>query len=171
MYPIFGVITKGVFKFMYRYSQHVRDGMGVSRTRLRILTVLCLILVAATAVLSVVAVRSTGYRSEHQLLQEKRMLQEANQALSQYNSLSRTGGSSTSSVLAKIRQHVYALKSLEEMNDTLNGIASRRVDATVFSQIFSILDTFEVKLQTGQSSTEQQAQLLEFLNYLVAVYQ
>ena len=99
------------------------------------------------------------------------MLQEANQALSQYNSLSRTGGSSTSSVLAKIRQHVYALKSLEEMNDTLNGIASRRVDATVFSQIFSILDTFEVKLQTGQSSTEQQAQLLEFLNYLVAVYQ
>lgn len=156
---------------MYRYSQRVRDGMGVSRARMRLVSILCLILLISTAVLGVIAVRSTGYRSEHLLLQEKRMLQEANQALSQYNSLSRTGGSSTSSVLGKIRQHVYALKALEEMNDTLNGVASRRVDETVFSQIFSILDTFEVKLQTGQASTEQQASLLEYLNYLVAVYQ
>lgn len=156
---------------MYRYSQHVRDGMGLSRTRQRVLSILCVIFLASSVVLGVVAYRAGGYRSEHRVLQEKRMLQEANQALSQYNSLSRTGGSSSSSVLGKIRQHVYALKALEEMNDTLNGVDSRRVDETIFSRIFSILDAFEVKLQTGQSSTEQQASLLEHLNYLVAVYQ
>ena len=155
---------------MYHYSQRVREGMGFGRSRRRALSIVCLILFVATVVLGIMAWRSMSYRSEHQILQEKRMLQEANSALSQYNSLSRTGGSSTSSVLGKIRQHVYSLKTLEEMNDTLNGVETRKVDETIFAQIFSILDAFEVKLQTGQSSTEQQAQLLEHLNYLVAMY-
>ena len=156
---------------MYRYSQHVRDGMGVSRTQRRLLSILCLILTAAVILLGVMAVRSGTFQKDYDSLIEKRFLNEAMQALNQYNSLSRTGGSSTSSVLAKIRQHVYALKALEEMNATLNGSDDRRVEEVFFTDVFSVLDSFEVKLQTGQASTQQQATLLEQLNYLVAVYQ
>ncbi|MBQ8536265.1 MAG: hypothetical protein IJ461_02525 [Clostridia bacterium] len=156
---------------MYRYSQHVRDGMGVSRAQRRFLSILCLVLAAAVVVLGIMAARSGSFQREYETLLEKRLLNEANQALSQYNSLSRTGGSSTSSVLGKIRQHVYAVQTLEEMDASLNGMESRRIDEAFFNQVSQVLDSFEVKLQTGQASTEQQAALLELLNYLVSVLQ
>lgn len=156
---------------MYRYSQHVRDGMGVNQAQKRILAAICLVLAAAVIVLGIMAARSSSFQGNYDTLQAKRLQNEANQALSQYNSLSRTGGSSTASVLGKIRQHVYAIQALEELNAGLHGPDSRVIDESVFTQITSVLDTFDAKLQTGKSTTEQQAALLTLLNQLAQATQ
>ena len=153
---------------MYRYSHYARESMGVNRTRMRVMSILCLVLAVAVVVLGVLYARSGTFQGNYEDLRVRRMQSEANQALNEYKGLSTTGGTSTSGVLARIRQHVYAIESMEELHAGLAGAGARTVDENLFDQVDSWLVRYENKLQTGQSAQEEQSMLLTLLEQLTA---
>lgn len=151
---------------MYRYSQRVREGMGPNKIQRRVLNILLVLLIIAVVVLAIIGGNAMRFQHEENELFFKRMQSEATQALNQTNNLSRTGGSSTSSVLAKIRQHVYAMQTLCEMHAGLRGSGDRFVQETVFTGLYAVIDSFEGKLQSGQQTTQPQMELVDQLTAL-----
>ena len=153
---------------MYRYSHHVREGMGLNRNHRRVMNILCLVLAVAVIVLGVLYARSGTFQANYEDLRVRRMQSEANQALQEYKGLSTTGGTSSSGVLARIRQHVYAVESMEELHAGLAGAAARTVDVSLFDQVDNALARYENKLQMGQAAQSEQSELLALLEHLVA---
>ena len=151
---------------MYRYSQQMRNSMAGGQLRQQLGKVLMLVLAVAVVVLMILGGRAMSFEQREQSLFRDHMRSEANQALTLVNSLSRTGGSTTTNMLGKIRQHVYAMESLQAVHATLRGKSAQIVEADAFTAIYTIIDTFDAKLQTGQQTKEPLAQLLAQLTDL-----
>ncbi len=151
---------------MYRYSQQMRANTGGQRVRQQLSKVLLLLLVAAIVVLAILGGNAMSFAAKEQSQFKERMRSEVNLAITQVNNLSRTGGSTTTNLLGKLRQHVYAIETLQEVHLALRGNGQRVVDDGLFDSIYAVIDTFDAKLQTGQQTKEPQTQLLTFLTEL-----
>ena len=153
---------------MYRYSQQMRNSMAGGQLRQQMGKVLLLVLAVAVVVLVILGSRAMSFEQREQSLFGEQMRAEASQALTLVNSLSRTGGSTTTNMLGKLRQHVYAMESLQEVHMTLRGKKAQIVETSSFDAIYTVIDTFDAKLQTGQQTKEPLAQLMELLTDLNA---
>jgi hypothetical protein len=151
---------------MYRYSQQMRNSMAGGQLRQQLGKVLMLVLAVAVVVLVILGGRAMSFEQREQSLFGDRMRSEAGQALTLVNSLSRTGGSTTTNMLGKLRQHVYAMESIQAVHTTLRGKNTQIVEEDAFTAIYTVIDTFDSKLQTGQQTKEPLAQLLELLTDL-----
>lgn len=145
---------------MYGYSSSQRNQFK-STQRIRIFQWLVLLLFIATVVLAVLLFNAAAFRSEFHESTVRNISFEVDSALSQVNSLSRTGGSNTTSVLGKTRQHIYAAKVLVDQHAALN--MERLISAEVFTQLIATLDTFEANKLAGQATLEQQTLLVDSL--------
>lgn len=148
---------------MYNYSSAQRGGYQ-SQQRKRLTQLAFLLLVIAVVVLSIVLVNATSFRGTYEASTIRLIDFEVDSALSQLNNLSRTGGSSTTSVLGKIRQHVYGAQTLMEQNTELTG--RNLLDPGIFTELLNTLDSFEAKKQAGQPTIEQQTVLTNRLQSL-----
>ena len=151
---------------MYRYSQQMRGNMGGQQLRQQAGKVLLLLLVLAVIVLGILGGNAMRFEGKEQTLYRERMRNEAGQAISQVNNLSRTGGSTTTNLLGKLRQHVYAMQTMQQIHVALRGNSHQAVDASLFDTIYTVIDTFDARLQTGQQTKEPQTQLLTLLTEL-----
>lgn len=151
---------------MYRYSQQMRNSMAGSQLKQQLGKVLMLVLAVAVVVLVILGGRAMSFEQREQSLFGERMRTEAGQALSLVNSLSRTGGSTTANMLGKLRQHVYAMESIQDVHMTLRGKKAQVVEEDAFNAIYTVIDSFDAKLQTGQQTKEPLAQLLDLLTDL-----
>ena len=151
---------------MYRYSQQMRGNTGGQQLRQQAGKVLLLLLVLAVIVLGILGGNAMRFEGKEQTLYRERMRNEAGQAISQVNNLSRTGGSTTTNLLGKLRQHVYAMQTMQQMHVALRGNSHQAVDASLFDTIYTVIDTFDARLQTGQQTKEPQTQLLTLLTEL-----
>lgn len=77
------------------------------------------------------------------------------------NSLSRLGATSTSTVLSKVRQHIHGIEIINELSVSMYGEVGRLYPSDVFENIYSIIDTYEVCLVTGQKVNEPLNRLTE----------
>ncbi len=151
---------------MYRYSQQMRGGIGATKLRQKLTQAALVILVIAVVVLGIVAQNALGFVGREQTQYSERMRSEVAQAITQVNSLSRTGGSTTTNMLGKIRQHVYAMEVIQNIHVALRGTSARLVEESAFKEIYTVIDVFDDKLQTGQQTKEPQSQLSTLLNNL-----
>ena len=151
---------------MYRYSQQMRTNTGNMRLRQQAGNVIMILLAIAVVVLAIFGGNALRFEAKEQAQFRERMRAEASQAISQANNLSRTGGSTTTNLLGKLRQHVYAMEALQDVHVALRGTGSRAVESSLFETIYSVIDTFDLRLQTGQQTKEPQTQLLTLLTEL-----
>ncbi len=151
---------------MYRYSQQMRGNTGAQHLRQQVGKVLSILLVIAVVVLAIVGGGAMRFEAREQTLYRERMRNEAGQAITQVNNLSRTGGSTTTNLLGKLRQHVYAMQTLQQIHVGLRGNGQQVVDVGMFDTIYSVIDAFDARLQTGQQTKEPQSQLLTLLTDL-----
>ncbi len=151
---------------MYRYSQQMRAHKGGQRVRQQASKVLLLLLVAAIVVLTILGGNAMSFEAKEQAQFKERMRSEANLAITQVNNLSRTGGSTTTNMLGKLRQHVYAMETLQDVHLALRGGGQRVVDDGVFDSVYAVIDTFDARLQTGQQTKEPLTQLLTLMTEL-----
>lgn len=151
---------------MYRYSQQMRGNVGGQQVRQQAGKVLLLLLVLAVVVLGILGGNAMRFEAKEQTLYREHMRSEAGQAISQVNNLSRTGGSTTTNLLGKLRQHVYAMQTMQEMHVALRGNSQQTVEPSLFDTIYTVIDTFDARLQTGQQTKEPQTQLLTLLREL-----
>lgn len=148
---------------MYSYSSAQRGGYQ-SQRRKRLTQAAFLILVIAIIVMVIVLSSAVAFRTAYQSSSIRLLDYEVDSALSQLNNLSRTGGSTTTSVLARIRQHVYAAQVLVDQNAELTS--KHLLNPDVFTDLLTTLDNFESKKQSGQPTIEQQTALITSLQGL-----
>ena len=151
---------------MYRYSQQMRGNAGSQQKRQQVGKVLLILMVIAVIVLGILVGSAISFKNKEQSLFRDHMRNQAQLAITQVNSLSRTGGSNTTNLLGKLRQHVYAMQLLQQMHVSLRGKDQQVVSDDVFDTIYTVIDTFDARLQTGQQTKEPQTQLLTLLTDL-----
>ena len=76
------------------------------------------------------------------------------------------GRSGSSSTLGKIRQHIYSMQTINDLNVGLEGASGWMVEESVFSNLYTLLDNYETKLVTGMTTGDSQTQLLQTLTSL-----
>ena len=95
-----------------------------------------------------------------------RLRSEVQSAVNSVNSLSRLGASSTSSVLGKIRQYVHGMEVINDLNVGMYGEVGRLYPQSVFDNIYSIIDTYDARLTSGQKVNDTLTSLSEAVNEL-----
>ena len=86
---------------------------------------------------------------------------EMQHAVTQTNSLSRLGATSTNGVLARIRQYIHGIEVLNELNVGMYGEVGRLFEQRQFDEIYAIIDTYEIKLVSGQKVNDTLVLLTE----------
>ncbi|MBQ8150748.1 MAG: hypothetical protein IJ041_09555 [Clostridia bacterium] len=87
-------------------------------------------------------------------------------AIAATNKLSRLGASSTTIELARIRQYVHGIELINELNVSMYGEVGRLYQQSVFDNIYTILDTYDAKLASGQKVNDSLNSLTEAINGL-----
>ena len=95
-----------------------------------------------------------------------RLRSEVQHAVSNVNSLSRLGASSTSAMLGRIRQYVHGVEVLNDLNVGMYGEIGRLYDQSVFDNIYSIIEAYDAKLASGQQVSDTLTSLSEAVNQL-----
>lgn len=141
-----------------------RRGDYQSARRTQLMQGVLLVLIVTVAVLAIMLIRQSAFRNDYEASIVRALRFEADAAVSQLNSLSRTGGSSTESVIGKVRQHVYAIRILSGQYDELNG--RNLVDLALLDVLTAAIDQYELRRQAGQATLEQQTSLAQGLEKL-----
>lgn len=82
------------------------------------------------------------------------------------NRLSRLGASTTTIELARIRQYIHGMELLNELNVGMYGEGGRLYAQSVFDNLYSILDTYDAKLASGQKVNDSLTALTEAITDL-----
>ena len=145
---------------MYRYSPHMRGGDGSSsQLRRRVQSIFTMLLLVAVIALAIFGGNAMRYQSSAPELFVQKIQTECGNALQLCN----TGSSST---LGKIRQHIYSMQTINDLNVGLEGASGWMVEESVFSNLYTLLDNYETKLVTGMTTGDSQTQLLQTLTSL-----
>ena len=153
---------------MYRrYSQVNEVNMPVSQTRRnRIKNILILLLVAALAAMTAVALPAVRSRGSARTLIIQRMQSEINTATRLTTSLSRNGGASSAAILAQIRSNVYAISAANELSIGMEGAGGRLLQEEELTSLTSSIDNYLAFLTTGMDTGEYQTNLQNMLDAL-----
>ena len=91
---------------------------------------------------------------------------EMQHALSSVNNLSRLGATSTSSVLARVRQYVHGIEVVNDLNVSMYGEVGRLYDVSTFDNIYAIIDNYDSCLASGQKVNDALSKLTDAINEL-----
>lgn len=148
---------------MMRYQKGYNTVMRSNRYRP--ILVILLILLAAFLIMRFAGVGgldSANFESQR----NAKIRSEMQHAVSSTNSLSRLGATTTSSVLARVRQYVHGIEVVNDLNVSMYGEVGRLYVASTFESIYSIIDTYEACLATGQKVNDSLNSLTMAINDL-----
>lgn len=152
-----------MYKHYTSRSGGMQSGGNVMMNRIR--NIVMLVLVLAVILLAVFGGRAISYQAESHTTFVRRVQTECNDALSLTSALSRTAGASSSATLGKIRSHVYAMDTINQLNMGLDG--TYLVGNDVFTNLYAIIDDYSNRLITGMVTGDQQTALTNALTDLV----
>ncbi|MDD3335741.1 MAG: hypothetical protein PHI98_09560 [Eubacteriales bacterium] len=148
---------------MMRYQKGYNNVMRSNRYR-PILIILLVLLVAF------LIMRFTGVGSldtgNFESQRNARIRSEMQHAMSSTNSLSRLGATTTSSVLSRVRQYVHGIEVVNDLNVGMYGEVGRLYTTDIFDNIYSIIDTYEACLASGQKVNDPLNNLTVAINDL-----
>lgn len=143
-----------------------QTGAGLMRERIR--TALIVLLLAAVIVLSIAGGQAMKYRADARDIFVGSMQAQCDDALTLTNSLSRTAGTSSSGILGRIRSHVHTMDTINQINVGLEGGNSYMVQPAMFTELYSLIDSYTDKLRTGMITGDLQTELVTKLTELSA---
>lgn len=154
---------------MYRrYSQRNGDGLSLTQMkRNRIKDIVILLLAAAVIAMAVFMIPTIKGQNEEREIYIHRFQMEAEEASRQTNSLSRTAGADSASILAKIRSNIYAVKKLNEHYSSQHG-APLLAEADL-QEMVNMVDRYLAALTTGITTGTYQTDLQATIDQLVEV--
>ncbi len=154
---------------MYRrYSQRNGDSLSLTQMkRNRIKDLVILLLAAAVIAMAVFMIPTIKGQNEEREIYIHRFQMEAEEASRQTNSLSRTAGADSASILAKIRSNIYAVKKLNEHYSSQHG-APLLAEADL-QEMVNMVDRYLAALTTGITTGTYQTDLQATIDQLVEV--
>ena len=150
---------------MYRYSGNSRYRNVMRSHRYQPILVIALIIVAVVIILKLVGVGSLD-EGNYERQRNARLRSEAQNAVTQVNTLSRLGATSTSNTLGKIRQYVHGLEVINDLNISMYGEVGRLYAQSLFDNVYTIIDQYDSNLSTGTKVNETLNTLSEAVNEL-----
>lgn len=154
---------------MYRrYSQRNDDSLSLTQMkRNRIKDIVILLLAAAVIAMAVFMIPAIREQNEERETYIRRFQVEAEEASRQTNSLSRTAGADSASILARIRSNIYAVKKLNEHYSSQHG-APLLADPDL-QEMVNMIDRYLAALTTGITTGTYQTDLQATIDQLVEV--
>lgn len=148
--------------YMSRKGSSMQSGGNTMFNRLR--NALILVLLAAVILLAIFGGRAISFEAETRSTFVHRMQTECNDAVSLVTALSRTAGASSSATLGKIRSHVYAMDTINQLNVGLGG--DYLISNDTFTSLYAIIDDYFNRLITGVVTGDSQTALANALTSL-----
>ena len=148
--------------YMSRKGSSMQSGGNTMFNRLR--NALILVLLAAVILLAIFGGRAISFETETRSTFVHRMQTECNYAVSLVTALSRTAGASSSATLGKIRSHVYAMDTINQLNVGLGG--DYLISNDTFTSLYAIIDDYFNRLITGVVTGDSQTALANALTSL-----
>ena len=154
---------------MYRrYSQRNGDGLSLTQMkRNRIKDLVILLLAAAVIAMAVFMIPTIKGQNEEREIYIHRFQMEAEEASRQTNSLSRTAGADSASILAKIRSNIYAVKKMNEHYSSQHG-APLLAEADL-QEMVNMIDRYLAALTTGTTTGTYQTDLQATIDQMIEV--
>lgn len=155
----------------HRYTSRA-EGMQTStspRLKDRIRNIVLAVLLVACILLGIFGGRAMNFQSEAHTTFVRRMQTECNDALGLTASLSRTAGANSAATLGRIRSHLYAMDTINQLNVGLQGAGGYLINNDVFTALYAMLDEYSDKLITGMQTGDLQTSLTTSLNDLAAM--
>ena len=154
---------------MYRrYSQRNGDGLSLTQMkRNRIKDIVILLLAAAVIAMAVFMIPTIKGQNEERGTYIRRFQMEAEEASHQTNSLSRTAGADSASILAKIRSNIYAVKKLNEHYSSQHG--APLLAESDLQEMVNMIDRYLAALTTGTTTGTYQTDLQATIDQMVEV--
>ena len=143
---------------LYRYSNNTRFNSVMRSNRYRPILVILVVIVAAFLLLKLVGVGSLN-EANFENQRNAKLRSEIQHAISQTNTLSRLGATTTSNVLGKIRQYVHGIEIINDLNVSMYGEIGRLYQQSVFDNIYTIIDAYDAKLSSGQKVSDSLSSL------------
>ena len=143
---------------LYRYSNNTRFNSVMRSNRYRPILVILVVIVAAFVLLKLVGVGSLN-EANFENQRNAKLRSEIQHAISQTNTLSRLGATTTSNVLGKIRQYVHGIEIINDLNVSMYGEIGRLYQQSVFDNIYTIIDAYDAKLSSGQKVSDSLSSL------------
>ncbi len=132
---------------MYRYGPTTRNSRSRQQQTLLLLVVLVLLIVCVA--LAYVYSTASRINANTRSVVIARMQAEVTQAKTSAYQLSQTGGSMTASMIAIVRQHVYAAHTINEMTAGIYGAGNVLVGESYINSCISLLGDCDEGLQGG----------------------
>ncbi len=152
---------------MYRYSNQSRFNAIMRSNRYKPILVILAIVVGAFILLKLVGVGGLS-ESNFENQRNAKLRSEIQHAVSQTNTLSRLGATTTSNVLGKIRQYVHGIEIINDLNVSMFGEVGRLYKQQVFDNIYTVIDAYDAKLSSGQKVSDSLTSLTESIDVLSA---
>lgn len=153
---------------MYRYNSQTRFNSVMRSNRYRPILVILVIIVAAFLLLKLMGVGGLN-ESNFENQRNAKLRSEIQHAVSQTNTLSRLGATTTSNVLGKIRQYVHGIEIINDLNVSMYGEIGRLYKQSVFDNIYTIIDSYDAKLSSGQKVSDSLTSLTDAIDELNAM--
>lgn len=134
------------------------------RLRERIRNILLMVLLAACIALAIFGGKAMSFQAETNTTFIHRLQTECNNAVILTGTLSRTAGANSAATLGRIRSHIYAMDTINQLHVGLNG--AYLLDNETFSNMYTLLDGYSDKLTTGTQTGELQSSLTAALTEL-----
>lgn len=138
---------------------------GTPRLADRIRNIVLLLLLIACILLGFFGGRAMRLQAETHTTYIRRMQTECNDALTLTSSLSRTAGANSAATLGRIRSHLYAMDTINQLNAGL-GNNGYLVSNDEFTTLYAVLDDYSNKLITGMQTGDLQTALTNQLTDL-----
>ena len=148
---------------MTRYNRGYSNVMRSNRYRP--ILVILLVILAAFLLFKFVGVGGIN-EGNFESQRNAKLRSEMQHAMSNTNSLSRLGATSTSGVLGKIRQYVHGIEVLNDLNVSMYGEVGRLYAQSEFDNIYSIIEVYDAKLVSGQKDNDSLTSLTEAIEQL-----
>ncbi len=150
---------------MYRYNRQSRFNTVMRSNRYKPFLYIAILALAVFIIVKLVG-GSGLTQGSFETQRDNKLRSEMQHAVSQTNSLSRLGGSSTSLALGKIRQYIHGMEVVNDLNVGIYGESGRMFEQSVFETIYAILDEYDAKLQSGQKTSDTQSLLMDYVTQL-----
>ena len=160
---------------MMYHNNNMKMNMNAaeSRAKIRLLIILSVVLLAACAVMGILMMRNSAYKTQAVQEFNRRINGALSSAVAEVNKMAGASGSNSMSQLGRVRQYVYCMEQLNDLSmDLAGGENGRIVSSAVFNTLYADLDEYEKVVQGNKSSTlEVRTKLQEDLTALQGLLQ
>lgn len=151
---------------MYRYGQPPRSSRSKYQQTVLLLLLLVLIVTSVSLAIAYADASRANDTTRNALL--LRLKNEISWARTRASQLLPTGGSKTESAVATVRQHVYAVRTVNELTASIYGAGKVLINEASINVCVGLLDECDVKIQSGAVVTDTYNSLVNAIEDLVS---